>query len=116
MKRASLILLLVAVLLVLGSSVALAKPGNKMQWVCWTATDGTEQYGWYMTTGSGIVQQFKEDRHGVFKPADKFDMSGEDGWTRWPARAYRDCAEPTDASVGDYLVPGEIYWFKFNSH
>ena len=114
MKRAVVAILLVLVILTVASSLAFAKGGAKKDWVCWTNLSGTEQEGWYSMTGSGIVQQWKADRHGVFKPADKFDMSDEPGWTLWPAQDYDPCDIPTDVSVTDYLVPGEWYWYQFN--
>jgi hypothetical protein len=116
MKRAVVVVLLVMVILTVASSLALAKGGEKKDWVCWTNLDGDEQEGWYLKTASGIVQQWKADRHGVFKPASKFDMSGEDGWTLWTAKAYPDCAVPSDVSIDKYLVPGQLYWYKFNFH
>lgn len=116
MRRPALLLLLLMVILTTSTSVVLAKPGQKMDLVCWVTPQGMEQSAYFMMTGSGIVQRFRLDggQHDIYKPVDKFEMPGEGGWTLWQAKSHDPCANPTDVSHGDYLPPGTWYWHKYN--
>ena len=114
MKR-TLFLLLIMVFLTTTTSVALAKPGQNMELVCWKNSRGEEQSAYLMTTGSGIVHRFKEDgRHDIYKPVSKFDMPGEGGWFLWEGKEQDPCEPETPASHNDYLEPGVEYWHKYN--
>lgn len=115
MRRSLVLLLLIMVILTVTTSAVLAKPGEKMELVCWVTPQGIEQSAYFMTTGSGLVQRFKADgQHDIYKPVSKFDMPGEGGWTLWQAKSHDPCADPTPASHDQYLVPGDWYWHKHN--
>ena len=115
MRRPVVLLLLLMVILTLSTSVVLAKPGEKMDLVCWVTPQGQEQSAHFMTIGSGIVHRFKLDgRHDIYKPVSKFKKPSGDGWTLWEAKYHDTCGEPTDASHEDYLPVGTEYWHKHN--
>jgi hypothetical protein len=97
-------------------SVALAKPGQNMELVCWKNDRDKEQSAYFMTKSNGIVHRFKEDgRHDIYKPASKFDMPREGGWINWSANVLEDsCEEETPASYNQYLELGIPYWYKYN--
>lgn len=116
MRRPAVFLLLLLVILAVSTSVVLAKPGNKMEFVCFMKTDGSaEQSAHFMMTGSGIVHRFKLDgQHDIYKPVSKFKKPSGDGWSHWVAKAHDPCEPATDASHEDYLPVGTEYWHWHN--
>lgn len=120
MRKVTLALLAVAVVLVGTATLALAGGGSaKGVDVCWTNLSGTESRAVFLVTGSGIVQEWRyqpQDVHVVFKPADRFPVQ-EDDWTYWNAVNYADCSPATATAdkVGDFLPPGTHWWYRQNS-
>ena len=114
MKKLILILLVV-VLLIMTVSIALAKPRQKMDLICWTNNKGQEQSAYFKETGSGIIHRFKLDgKHDVYKPATMFDMSGDDAWELWEGKLQDPCVEQSPVSFNDYLEVGVWYWHNYN--
>jgi hypothetical protein len=116
MKRAVVVLVLIMVFLTVATSVVLAKPGNKVDEVCWVSPNKGEKTAYFMMTGSGIVHRFMDGRHDIYKPKDKFKKPGGGGWTEWTAKSHDACAgeKETDATHADYLEVGKVYWHKHN--
>jgi hypothetical protein len=104
------------VILTVSTSVVLAKPGNKMELVCFMKTDlSAEQWVYFMTTGSGIVHRFKMDgRHDIYKPVSRFKEPGGGDWKAWTAKLHDPCDPATDGSHEDYLQVGMVYWHRHN--
>ena len=107
------------VFLITTASVALAKPGQNMEYVCWVDSNGNEQFAYFMTTGSGIVQRFKLDgKHDTYRPVSVFgSMPDESGWQLWLASYQDPCLAPntTPGSPNDYLIDGDEYWHRYNN-
>lgn len=86
---------------------------------------GNEMESYWMTTGSGLVHEWRYDEggydlHFVFKPADKFEYSDCDSENLWFSNNnwsyslggyYEEYSDP-DADEGqltEYLIPGDHY-------
>ena len=89
-------------------------------------TYGTTEYdSYWMTTGSGLVQEWRFDEggydlHFVFKPAGKFEAPDCDtenlytSMTNWSYSMgpYGEAGED-EANLADYLVEGDLYHVCF---
>ena len=118
MKK-TLFLLLLVVFLVTTASVALAKPGESMELVCWKDSQSREQTAYFMTTRSGIVHRFKMDgKHDIYKPTSKFvEMPDESGWTLYTGSEQDPCLgeDETPSSYNDFVEDEVEYWHKYNN-
>jgi len=115
MKK-TLFLLLLVVFLVTTASVALAKPGESMELVCWKDSQSREQTAYFMTTRSGIVHRFKMDgKHDIYKPVLEFgEMPDDSDWTMYTGKTQGECADPTDMTYNHYIEEGIEYWHRYN--
>lgn len=115
-RRLTLLGVALAVASVLAVPVlAAGGEGTQAVDVCWMQGN-TEVRAKFVTTRSGIVQQFRyepDDRHGVFMPKEKFPNEPDEGdWFSWTAHSYAPCDPGTEYEVMDLLVPGTQYWVQ----
>lgn len=86
MKQKSIILILVAILLLMTTSIAFA--GAKNAWFAEWTWQG-EKSGYFLVTNSDLVHLWSYDRptgpdmHFIMKPVDKFDTTGCDDGAVW---------------------------------
>ena len=115
MKRATAFLLLVTAILVVTTSVILAKGGQQMEHVCWMSPRGEERHAHFMVTSSGIIHRFGFDgRHDIYKLAEDWKKPGKGEWELWTAKSHGECAEAGEAPAEKYLKPDKVYWHRHN--